>query len=145
MILSEPRGPSTAERDGLVCGEGCGILGIGGARKGAGATGKEYTRKSSGIIPVAAENTSVNPIGRRSFTACREALASAELSPGDIDYISAHGTATKHGDEVEAKAIAQVFGDTVPVSSLKGYIGHTLGASGALELIVSLAMHGRTG
>ena len=44
------------------------------------------------------------------------------------------------GDKVEAEAIREVFGDTVPVSSLKGYIGHTLGASGALELIVSLAM-----
>ena len=78
---------------------------------------------------------------RTSIVHClREALVSAKLSPGDIDYISAHGTATRHGDEVEAKAIAEVFGDTVPVSSLKGNIGHTLGASGALELIVSLAV-----
>jgi 3-oxoacyl-[acyl-carrier-protein] synthase II len=67
-------------------------------------------------------------------------LASAELRSSDIDYINAHGTATRHGDEVEADAIREVFGDAVPVSSLKGNIGHTLGASGALELIVSLGM-----
>ena len=67
-------------------------------------------------------------------------MSSAGVSARDIDYINAHGTATIHGDKVEAEAIREVFGDAVPVSSLKGYIGHTLGASGALELIVSLAM-----
>ena len=60
------------------------------------------------------------------------------LSAGDVDYINAHGTATRHGDEVEAGAIRDVFGDTVPVSSLKGYIGHTLGASGALETLITI-------
>ncbi len=53
---------------------------------------------------------------------------------------SAHATATLHGDEEEAKAIKTVFGNKVPVSSLKGYIGHTLGASGSIELIASLLM-----
>jgi 3-oxoacyl-[acyl-carrier-protein] synthase II len=70
----------------------------------------------------------------------REALANAQIAARDVDYINAHGTATRHGDEVEAQAIREVFGDAVPVSSLKGNLGHTLGASGALELIVSLAM-----
>jgi 3-oxoacyl-[acyl-carrier-protein] synthase II len=83
----------------------------------------------------------VSQSNRESIVLCLgEALESAGVSPGDIDYINAHGTATLHGDKVEAKAIREVFGDGVPVSSLKGYMGHTLGASGALELIVSLAM-----
>jgi 3-oxoacyl-[acyl-carrier-protein] synthase II len=67
-------------------------------------------------------------------------LASAGIGSRDVDYINAHGTATIHGDKAEAEAVGEVFGAAVPVSSLKGYIGHTLGASGALELIVSLAM-----
>ena len=83
----------------------------------------------------------VSQSNRGSIVHCiREALTSAGISPAEVDYINAHGTATLHGDKVEAEAIAEVFGDTVPVSSLKGHIGHTLGASGALELIVSLAM-----
>jgi 3-oxoacyl-[acyl-carrier-protein] synthase II len=83
----------------------------------------------------------VSQSNREAIVFClREALASANVTSSEIDYINAHGTATVHGDRVEAEAIRDVFGDTVPVSSLKGYIGHTLGASGALELIVSLAM-----
>jgi len=131
--------PFDADRDGLVCGEGSGILVL-----------EERDRALERGATVYAEivgyhtggsGEHVSQSNRASIVHClREALVSAKLSPGDIDYISAHGTATRHGDEVEAKAIAEVFGDTVPVSSLKGYIGHTLGASGALELIVSLAV-----
>jgi len=58
---------------------------------------------------------------------------------GQVDYVNAHATATLQGDKEEAEAIGEVFGNAVPVSSLKGYIGHTLGASAALELIASLA------
>jgi len=69
----------------------------------------------------------------------REALKAAELEPGQVDYVNAHATATMQGDKEEAEAIAEVFGPKVPVSSLKGYIGHTLGASAAIELGASLA------
>ena len=57
-----------------------------------------------------------------------------------MDYVSAHATATLQGDKEEAEAIRAVFGDGVPVSSLKGYLGHTLGASAALELTAALKM-----
>jgi 3-oxoacyl-[acyl-carrier-protein] synthase II len=131
--------PFDSERDGLVCGEGCGILVLEERERALARQAKiqgEITGYHTG-----GSGEHVSQSNRASIVRClREALASAELSPGDIDYISAHGTATRHGDEVEAKAIAEVFGDRVPVSSLKGYIGHTLGASGALELIASLAM-----
>jgi 3-oxoacyl-[acyl-carrier-protein] synthase II len=70
----------------------------------------------------------------------QQALRDARTSPGEIDYINAHATATLQGDQEEAEAIGQVFGPAVPVSSLKGYIGHTLGASGAIELAASLSM-----
>ena len=68
----------------------------------------------------------------------------AGLAPSDIDYISAHATSTIQGDAAEAAAIRQVFGDSVPVSSLKGHLGHTLGASGPLEIaaVFEMARHG---
>lgn len=131
--------PFDRDRDGLVCGEGCGMLVL-----------EEYERALNRKARIYAEiigyhtggsGEHVSQSNRESIVRClRGALASAEASAGDIDYINAHGTATRHGDEVEAKAIREVFGDATPVSSLKGYVGHTLGASGALELIVSLAM-----
>ena len=64
----------------------------------------------------------------------RAALADAGIGAGEVDYVSAHATGTKVGDHAEAAAIRAVLGENVPVSSLKGHLGHTLGASGALEL-----------
>jgi 3-oxoacyl-[acyl-carrier-protein] synthase II len=131
--------PFDSRRDGLVCGEGCGIVAL-----------EEYERAVNRKARIHAEiigyhtggsGDHVSQSNGDSIVFCiREALASAKVSPRDIDYINAHGTATIHGDKIEAGAIREVFGDTVPVSSLKGNIGHTLGASGSLELIVSLAM-----
>jgi 3-oxoacyl-[acyl-carrier-protein] synthase II len=131
--------PFDSERDGIVCGEGSGMLAL-----------EEYERALERKARIYAEiigyhtggsGDHVSQSSKESITRCLlGTLASAEISPRDIDYINAHGTATRHGDEVEAEAIRAVFGNTVPVSSLKGYMGHTLGASGALELIVSLGM-----
>jgi len=70
----------------------------------------------------------------------RDVLADSNLQADEIDYISAHATATLQGDVEEADAIREIFGDRVPVSSLKGHMGHTLGASGAIELIATLKM-----
>jgi len=131
--------PFDAARDGIVCGEGSGIVVL-----------EEYERAVARGAPILGEVIGYHTAGsgdhvsqssRDSIIRClRDTLASADLSASDVDYINAHGTATLQGDAAEAQAIAEVFGDAVPVSSLKGYIGHTLGASGALELIVSLAM-----
>ena len=74
------------------------------------------------------------PNGVWAAAAIREALRDAESSPGDIDYINAHGTSTKVNDATETRAIRRVFGErNVPVSSNKSMIGHTLGAAGAIE------------
>jgi 3-oxoacyl-[acyl-carrier-protein] synthase II len=73
--------------------------------------------------------------------AMSEALKEAGLLPEDIDYINAHGTATQWNDLLETQAIKKVFGDyacKVPVSSTKSMHGHTMGAAGAIEFIVSL-------
>ena len=68
----------------------------------------------------------------------RGALAEAQLAPEAIDYVNAHGTGTTLNDSAETKAIIAALGMGVPVSSSKSYFGHTLGASGAVEAVVSV-------
>ncbi len=68
------------------------------------------------------------------------ALADADLSPSAIGYVNAHGTGTQHGDIAESQATSNVFGGHIPISSLKSYMGHTLGACGALEAWISIEM-----
>ncbi len=70
-------------------------------------------------------------------------LDSAGMQVDDVDYINAHATGTPLGDAVEAQATADVFGERVPVSSTKGFTGHTLAACGAIEAIFSVQMMGR--
>jgi 3-oxoacyl-[acyl-carrier-protein] synthase-1 len=71
------------------------------------------------------------------YIAIRKALQAAAVSAGDIGFISAHGTATIFNDEMEAKAIGLAGMQGVAVNSLKGYYGHTLGAAGLIESIIS--------
>ena len=68
------------------------------------------------------------------------ALSSAGLKPSQIGYINAHGTGTINGDIAESQATYNVFGNEIPISSTKSYIGHTLGACGAIEAILSIQM-----
>ena len=63
----------------------------------------------------------------------RQALADAGLAPATIGYVSAHGTATDSGDIAESRATAEVLGNRMPISSMKSYLGHSLGACGAIE------------
>jgi 3-oxoacyl-[acyl-carrier-protein] synthase II len=130
--------PFDRDRDGLVCGEGGGILVL-----------EDYEHAVKRGAPIIAEilgyhtcssGDHVSESSRPAMVTCmREALKAADLEPGQVDYVNAHATATMQGDKEEAEAIAEVFGPKVPVSSLKGYIGHTLGASAAIELSASLA------
>lgn len=131
--------PFDQDRDGLVCGEGSGVIVL-----------EEYeravTRKARIYAEVVGYSTTANGLhvsqsNRESMVTCmRQALGDAGLKAGEIDYINAHATATLQGDQEEADAIRDIFGASVPVSSLKGYIGHTLGASGAIELAATLKM-----
>ena len=79
-------------------------------------------------------------------TGCEQAMVAAledgGLSAADIDYINAHGTGTEANDIAESRSLRRVFGDTTPISSTKSFFGHTLGASGVLELIASLLLAG---
>src|SRR5690606_22069921 len=82
--------------------------------------------------------TSPDREGRGIEAAVRMALDDAGLAPSDIDFVSAHGTGTEANDAAESQAMARVFGPTVPVRSSKSFLGHTLGASGIIEMIAAL-------
>jgi 3-oxoacyl-[acyl-carrier-protein] synthase II len=135
---STPR-PFDRDRDGLVCGEGAGILLL-----------EEYERARARNAKIYGEITGYHTCGSGAHvsqssksalvTCMRSALANAGLPPEEIGYVNAHAAGTLQGDAEEAAAIREVFGADVPVSSLKGHLGHTLGASGAIELIASLLM-----
>jgi 3-oxoacyl-[acyl-carrier-protein] synthase-1 len=68
----------------------------------------------------------------------REALERAGLQPDAVDYVNLHGTATPSNDAAEDAAVVQMFGDRVPCSSTKGWTGHTLGAAGIVEAVLTL-------
>lgn len=74
-----------------------------------------------------------DPAGAGAIAAMREAIRRAGWQPAEVDYLNLHGTATRHNDAMEARAVAEVLGAGVPVSSSKPLTGHTLGASGAVE------------
>jgi 3-oxoacyl-[acyl-carrier-protein] synthase-1 len=78
-----------------------------------------------------------HPEGLGARRAMQSALAAAALDPADIDYINLHGTGTPSNDRSESQAVTSVFGATTPCSSTKGATGHTLGAAGALEAVIS--------
>ena len=78
-----------------------------------------------------------HPEGFGARRAMQAALEAAALDPGDIDYINLHGTGTPSNDRSESRAVTSIFGPTTPCSSTKGATGHTLGAAGALEAVIS--------
>ena len=83
--------------------------------------------------------TSPLPSGESCIRAMRQALTDAELAPEQIDYVNAHGSSTQLGDSTEVMAIKEIFGNhvrTIPVSGTKGYTGHPLGATGAMEAAI---------
>ncbi len=131
--------PFDAARDGLVLGEGAGTLVLEdldhalarGARILAEVVG--YGTNSDGAHVT-------QPKAETMAEAMRLALRDADLTPERIGYINAHGTATDHGDIAESHATHAVMGSAVPISSLKSYMGHTLGACGALEAWMTVEM-----
>jgi len=131
--------PFDAGRDGLVIGEGAGTLILEDLEyaKARGAT--IYAEiVGFGTNSDGCHVTQPNPDTMK--IAMEMALADAGLPPSAIGYINAHGTGTQHGDIAESHATAQVFGNKMPISSLKSYMGHTLGACGALEAWASIEM-----
>jgi 3-oxoacyl-[acyl-carrier-protein] synthase II len=131
--------PFDRDRDGLVCGEGSGLVVLEDYDRAIRRKAKIYAEITG--YSTTANGLHVSRSNKESMVHCmRQAMSDAGVKADEIDYVSAHATATIQGDQEEAEAIGEVFGPTVPVSSLKGYIGHTLGASGPIELAASLAM-----
>jgi 3-oxoacyl-(acyl-carrier-protein) synthase len=130
--------PFDRGRTGMVLGEGAAIL----ALENLDAARSRGARVLAEVIGYGMSNdnfhlTQPDPSGIGPRRAMERALESAQISAGAIDYINAHGTATLFNDAAEGKAISELFG-RVPVSSTKGMMGHSLGAAGAIEVIVCL-------
>lgn len=132
--------PFDARRDGMVVGEGSGIL-ILERWQHAVDRGATILAEIVGFATTCDGQHITSPAAAGMRSCMRTALDGAGLQPRDIDYVNAHATGTEAGDPTEAQASAEVFGDSVPVSSTKGQTGHTLGACGGIESIFTwLAM-----
>ena len=139
---TEPCRPFDNDRMGMNVGEGCGCVIL---RKGELDTQyeqlfskPEFKFRGGGSACDAYHLTAPHPEGRGLQSAIKKALQNSGLSPQEIAFINAHGTGTLANDVSETNAIYAVFGDEIPFFSTKRLTGHTLGASGALELIFSM-------
>ncbi|RKY26400.1 MAG: beta-ketoacyl-[acyl-carrier-protein] synthase II, partial [Planctomycetota bacterium] len=142
--------PFDLTRDGFVIGEGASVL-ILEEYEHAKARGAEILAEivGYGASADAFRITDQDPDGDGAATSMRAALADADIQPGQVDYISAHGTGTKQNDQVETRAMKAVFGQDAskapPVSSAKSMLGHLIAAAGATELITCvLALRDQT-
>lgn len=131
--------PFDKARDGLVIGEGAGTL-ILESLDHALARGATIYAEIIGFATNCDASHITQPQKETMQICMQQALQQAELAASDIGYISAHGTATERGDIAESLATAAIFGNKTPISSLKSYFGHTLGACGSLEAWMSLEM-----
>jgi 3-oxoacyl-[acyl-carrier-protein] synthase-1 len=129
-----PCKPFDAARDGINLGEGAGTIIL--------TSNKNYSlgvKAAGGSVSNDANHISgPSRTGEELYIAIRKALQAAAIAANDICFISAHGTATIFNDEMEAKAIGLAGLQKIPVNSLKGYYGHTLGAAGLIESIISI-------
>ncbi len=128
---SRPCRPFSSDRRGISIGEGGAFALV--ERKGDARVMLEGVGETSDAYHISAPH----PEGLGALAAMRAALERAGRTPADVDHVNAHGTGTHLNDAAEAKAILTVLGPEVPVVSTKGFTGHTLGAAGAIEFVLS--------
>ncbi|KPG89143.1 3-oxoacyl-ACP synthase [Pseudomonas sp. RIT-PI-q] len=138
---TSPR-PYDSGRDGLVIGEGGGILVLE-ELEHALARGAHIHAELVGFGSNADGQHATRPEQATMRRAMELALEDAGLQPSDIGYVNGHGTATEQGDIAETLATSSLFGEHMPISSQKSFLGHTLGACGALESWFSIEMLNR--
>jgi 3-oxoacyl-[acyl-carrier-protein] synthase I len=128
--------PLTFDRDGISLGEGGGILIL------DSNPGSSPCAEISGCFSNSDgyHISSPNPEGDTQKACILNAIKNAEIAPEDIQYISAHGTGTVMNDEIELKTIQNIFTENTAVTSLKSFIGHTLGASAIAEIALTIEM-----
>jgi 3-oxoacyl-[acyl-carrier-protein] synthase I len=126
--------PFDADRDGISIGEGAGMVLLE-KMPGTGTT-EPIALLGVGESSDAYHMSTPHPEGLGARMAMEQALVSAGLGPGAVDYINLHGTGTRSNDATEDKAVCAVFGRDTPCSSTKGWTGHTLGACGAIDAII---------
>jgi 3-oxoacyl-[acyl-carrier-protein] synthase-1 len=137
LVSPNPCKPFDVGRDGISIGEAAAFVLI--ERPPESLDADAILLLGVGESSDAYHMSSPHPEGRGARTAMLEALARADLSPEDVDYLNLHGTGTLNNDSAEGLAVAAVFGERRPVvaaSSTKGATGHTLGAAGALEAVI---------
>lgn len=131
--------PFDKNRDGLVIGEGAGTLILEEYEHAVKRGAKIYAEIIG--FGTSTDGTHItSPNAETMGNALALALKDAKISADEIDYVNAHGTATKHGDVAETNATYKIFNRKVPISSIKSYTGHTLGACGAIEAILTIDM-----
>jgi 3-oxoacyl-[acyl-carrier-protein] synthase II len=138
--------PFDKDRDGFVLSEGAGLLVLEELEHARKRNARIYAELlGTGCTADAHHITAPHPCGTGAAMAMRLALRDARVNPEDVQYVNAHGTSTPLGDEAETRAIKETFGPharKLAVSSTKSLIGHTLGASGGIELIATvLSVH----
>nr|WP_222528201.1 beta-ketoacyl-[acyl-carrier-protein] synthase family protein [Azospirillum sp. 412522] len=136
LVSPTPCRPFDADRSGVSLGEGAGFALL--ERASPDAKPGTIHLLGAGESNDAHHMSTPHPEGLGARLAMERALASAGLRPSDIDYVNLHGTATTYGDAAEDQAITGLLGTRTPVSSTKGYTGHTLGAAGIVEAVISM-------
>jgi 3-oxoacyl-[acyl-carrier-protein] synthase-1 len=135
LSSARPCRPFDVTRDGISIGEAAAFALL--ERPAQNMTGDDILLLGVGESSDAYHMSAPHPEGHGARRAMQAALAAAALEPGEIDYINLHGTATPSNDRAESHAVTSVFGPTTPGSSTKGATGHTLGAAGGLEAVIS--------